>query len=154
MPVSATTYSALRDALEATLATVSGLTVLDHDQQDAAATGALPALLLGLPAIQRNRALERESAIGKIDVLVTWPAQLLVRLVEPSTAYDEALDMIGAVQGAIDADASLTTQSGSSFPQIHTAKLISAEPSLPEDQGQQVVAYDLTFEIALVASRT
>ena len=154
MPVGSTTYAALRDALEATLATVSGLTVLDHAQQDVVVAGQLPALVLGLPRVERSRALERESAIGKVDVLVTWPAQLIVRLGDPTTGYDEALDYVGAVQGALDADPSLTTQSGSAFSQIHTAKLVAAEPTLPDDQGQQIVGYDLTIEVALVASRT
>ena len=151
MAVTATTYPEMRDALAATLDTVTGLAVLDHEPRDLTD---LPCLTLGRPTVTRTRALERESAIGKVDVLVTWPAYLYVRLGDLGVAAEDELALVGAIQGALDGDASLTTLSGSSFPQIHTAKLVSAEPAEPAEQGQQTFTYALAFEIALVASRT
>lgn len=151
MPVSATTYPAMRDALVAVLDTVTGLTVLDVEPRDLTD---LPCLTLGRPTVTRTRALERESAVAKVDVLVTWPAFLYVRLGDLEVAAADELALIGAIQGALDADPSLTEETGSAFPQIHTAKLVTAEPAEPVEQGQQAFTYALAFEIALVASRT
>lgn len=151
MPVTATTYPDMRDALVAVLDTVTGLRVLDHAPRDLTD---LPCVTLGRPTVTRTRALERESAVGKVDVLVTWPAFLHVRLADLEVASEDELAMVGAIQGALDADASLTELTGSSFPQIHTAKLVAAEPADTIDQAQTTFAYALTFEIALVASRT
>lgn len=151
MAVTAATYPAMRDALVAVLGTVTDLRVLDHEPRDLTD---LPCVSLGRPTVTRTRALERESATGKVDVLVTWPGFLYVRAADLESAVEDELALVGAIQGAVDADASLTALTGSSFPQIHTAKLVAAEPAEPAEQGQQAFTYALTFEIALVASRT
>lgn len=151
MAVTATTLPDMRDALVAVLDTVAGLSVLDHEPRDLTD---LPCVTLGRPTVTRTRALERESAVGKVDVLVTWPGYLYVRAGDLEVAVEDELALVGAIQGALDADASLKTLTGSSFPQIHTAKLVSAEPADPVEQGQQTFTYALAFEIALVASRT
>lgn len=150
MPVSGSTWTGLRDQLAATLDTVAGLKVYDHDPlRD---LDPLPALTLGFPTIERTRARELEESMSSDTVTALWPAQLVVLQGEdPRDASAALLAMVGAIGGAIDGDKGLTTLLGTTPPHTPTAKLVRAAPSAEQRPDGELATfrYDLEIEVAL-----
>lgn len=140
MPGGATTLPVLRDAIEDVLNTVVGLKVYDHEPRE---FDALPAAAIGVPRILRAGVDEAESELGAADWTSMWPVTLAFRLDDPAVGQNEALQILGQVIGAFDADPTLGNSAG-----VLDAKLIQAEPSFPTDQdARQLVLYECELEV-------
>lgn len=150
MAITSATWTGLRDDLAAVLDTVTGLRVYDHDPlRD---LDELPALTMGLPTVERIPARDVEETMAHVTVTVTWPCQLVVvEGGDPRDTAAAALQMLGAIGGALDADPKLTTRTGTTPSNIPTAKLLRAVPSEDERpiNEHKTFRYDLEIEVAL-----
>ncbi len=153
MAIGAATWTDLRDQIAAVLDSVAGLKVYDHDPMRD--LDELPALTMGLPTVERVPAREVEETMAHKTVTVTWPCQLVV--VKGGGARDtaaRALQMVGAIGGALDQYPGLTLLTGSTPANRPTAKLLRAAPSDDDrpDNEHPTFRYDLEIEVALSPS--
>lgn len=108
MPIGTDTLAAILAALTARLDTVDGLTVYDHEP---ASVDQLPAATIRLQELQRQPvelAQERaESQLGSVDLYLAWTVIVYTSGDYARQSDLDALDTLGRVVGAIDADETL-----------------------------------------------
>ena len=108
MPIGSDTIPAILAGLAARLSTVDGLTVYDHEPL---AVDQLPAATIRLQELQRQPVelgQERaETQLGSVDLYLAWTVIVYTSGDYARQSDLDALDTLGRVVGAIDADEQL-----------------------------------------------
>lgn len=108
MPITATTLEEILDAVAATLGSVATLKVYDHEPLDLAA---LPAVTILLEQASRQ-GVEFDSGrveeeLGRVDLLCAWTVRLWSGGDYTRQSERAALQTLGELVGAVDADETL-----------------------------------------------
>ncbi len=140
MAITSTTLGGILTALATRLSTVSGLTVYDYEPRDLA----VPAATIILETAERSPVelgeVRRESQIGSVDLACAWTVRVWSSGDYTRASDARALQLVGQVIAAIDADETL----GGVVLSASAATATRERVESPPESGNEFVTYIVT----------
>lgn len=111
MPITASTFSDIRDLFASKLGEISGLTVYDYAQNDVA----LPSVEIVWPRFQRVGVDEAEPQLGSVRLTTYWKLKLRVDADSLAQATADEFSLLGQIIGKFDTNETLGSSAADGF---------------------------------------